>query len=310
MTECIPHPDDPSLWLPVEEAIPDMWDRLSDAVARLEAHDNGIAALQESLASLTSRLDSFEAKASADTSALASKAAALRTDLDALKARVDAIPQTGPAFGVDVSGHQTTEQVKTAATDTANAFVIVKTSEGEGFQSPPRAEQVAAVRAASKLVGHYHFAWTQQDPAKEAANFLAASDIRVGDLVALDIEKGDDGATWATRLVYTLAWLDAVKAATGAKPLVYANWNWVKGLRTAATLEQWARLTAYPLWLAEWSNVPGQHSTVTSKDGTNQDSWPIHVHQYGVLDGVGGRLDRNWTRDIAALKALAATKAA
>ena len=84
--------------------------------------------------------------------------------------------------------------------------------------------------------------------------------------------------------------------------MIYLNWTWIKGMRTAATAAQWAELTSYPLWLAEYTNVPGKHSTVTSKDGTSQDSWPIILHQYG--SNAAG-LDGDYTPDIDGLRKLA-----
>ena len=114
------------------------------------------------------------------------------------------------------------------------------------------------------------------------------------------MERQTAGESWATRVSYAINWLAAVKSRTGATPLIYLNWSWIKGLRTAATAAQWAQLTSYPLWLAEYTNVPGKHSTVTSKDGTSQDSWPILLHQYAV-----DTLDRDYTPDIDGLRKLA-----
>lgn len=194
-----------------------------------------------------------------------------------------------------------------AAVGDVDFFVVVKESEGQTFEASTRAEQNKAVRDAGDLLGHYHFAWAGQDPALEVSNFLAAADVQPGDFNALDIEKYDSSSSidWAKAVAYAIAWLEAVKGAAGGLPLVYANWTWIKGLRTAATPEQWAQLTSYPLWLAEPTGTPGKHSTVTSKDGTNPDSWRILVHQY-LVDTV----DHDWTPDIRALKACAATKAA
>jgi GH25 family lysozyme M1 (1,4-beta-N-acetylmuramidase) len=230
--------------------------------------------------------------------ALPERMAAMETRLDAIVAMVESL-RTGPASGVDVSGHQTLEQVRTLAADADVAFVIVKATEGETWTSPDYATQRTA--SGAKFLGAYHFAWPNQDPAKEATHFLATAALKPGQLALLDMERAEAGESWATRVAYALAWLDAVKAATGAAPLLYLNWSWIKAMRTAATADQWKRLTAYPLWLADWSGVPGKHSTVTSKDGTNPDSWPILLHQYAVLDGI----DRNWTPDLAALRATA-----
>lgn len=198
-----------------------------------------------------------------------------------------------------MSGHQTLDQVRAAAADPANSFIIAKATEGTGWRSPVYVDQSNA--AGGKFLGAYHFAWTNQDPLKEAENFLAHSALGEGEIAALDMERADAGESWETRVAYALAWCDEVKEKTGATPLIYLNWTWIKGLRTAATLEQFDRLITYPLWLAEWTGVAGQHSTVTHKDGAGQDCWPVLIHQYAVADG----LDRNWTPDLNKLKAIA-----
>lgn len=177
--------------------------------------------------------------------------------------------------------------------------MIIKASEGEGYVSPAYSAQIAAVRAAGKLAGAYHFAWPNQDPLKEAANFVAAAGLRSGELAALDMERSDGGESWSARVAYALAWCGEVKRLTGATPLVYANWSWIKGLRSAATASQWANLTKYSCWLAEWSGAAGVHSTIDGQTGGR--GWPIAMHQYGVIDG----LDRDYIPDVSSVHLLA-----
>ena len=324
MIDAIPHPEDPSRLVAVEDLLGDLHRGNLSALALIQSQDDRIDALQAQQATLAIRVETLEELSlevatltrtvdglSKDLATRTTEATQLRADLDALRAEVGSLraqveelsqPEpSGPAYGVDVSGHQTLEQVKAAAADPANEFVIVKATEGMTWKSPDYAGQVAAVRAAGKRCGAYHFAWCNQDPLKEAANFLAGAALKPGDIAALDLERETAGETWAVRVAYALAWLDEVKAKSGATPVVYVNWNWIKGMRTAATLAQWDRLTQYPLWIAEWTGTPGDHSTVTAKDGSNPDDWPILIHQYGVIVG----LDRNWTPDIAKLRAVA-----
>lgn len=180
-----------------------------------------------------------------------------------------------------------------------NDFVIVKASEGEGWRSSAYPEQIAAVRAAGKLAGAYHFAWPNQNPLTEAANFVGAADLRPGELAALDMEREKAGESWETRVAYALAWCDEVKRLTGATPLVYVNWSWVKGLRSAATATQWARLTKYPCWLAEWSGTAGDFSTIDGQTG--EGGWPVGMHQYAVIDD----LDRDYIPNITSVRLLA-----
>ena len=243
---------------------------------------------------------------------------AIESELDALRAEVDELhPKSEPpapvsAFGVDVSRHQTAEQVTAAVAAEGYEFCIINATTGLQSVSSALAANTEIARASGDLVGFYHWSQTvndlattpdKSDPAGEAMHFLANSGAKPGDIIALDHEEAL--GTWEQRVAYAIAWCDHVKAATGATPLMYLNWNWIKGLRTAATLEQWERLTSYPLWLADPSGVPGQHSTVTAKDGASEDDWPIVVHQFSTADN----LDRNWTPDLAALRALSVKEA-
>lgn len=207
-----------------------------------------------------------------------------------------------PAEGVDVSGHQTLERVRELTTDPKVGFVVVKATEGMHALNDDYAAQMELARQQeAKVAGAYHYGWPVQDPTVEAEHFVSTADLGPGEIAALDLERTADGDSWANRVMYALTWLRYVYAATGARPLIYLNWSWIKSLRTAATAAQWAELTSFPLWLADWSNVPGKHATVTSKDGTSQDSWPILIHQYGVVDGI----DRDWTPNLTALRAIA-----
>lgn len=299
MTECVRHPRD-GRWTPVEDLTNELWAKQQVTSDAADANSQALAAQDVRLREAIARLDAKDAEILALKAAHEEDVASLLWDLAALQARVKALePVVGPAYGVDVSGHQSITQVQAAAQDEKNTFLIVKATEGMGGRNADYTAQRAA--AGSKFLGAYHFAWTAQDPLKEAENFLAYAMLKPGELVFLDAEKYNDTdpIDWAKSVNFCLTWLDTVKARTGVKPAVYLNWNWIKGLRTAATVAQWERLVEYPLWLAQWTKVPGQHDTVSPKTGSSK-GWPIVLHQYDV-----DTLDRNYTADIAALKALA-----
>ena len=74
------------------------------------------------------------------------------------------LPVLATQYGVDVSGHQTLEQVKAACANPKYGFAIVKATEGLSYDSPSYAAQMAAVRDAGLCAGAYHFAWPNQDP--------------------------------------------------------------------------------------------------------------------------------------------------
>ena len=124
--------------------------------------------------------------------ALANEEDATQAQISALGAKVETLtaavanlvtliqasaPKAEPAkvpatqYGVDVSGHQTLEQVKAACANPKYGFAIVKATEGLSYDSPSYAAQMQAVRDAGLCAGAYHFAWPNQDPLKEAEHF-------------------------------------------------------------------------------------------------------------------------------------------
>lgn len=241
------------------------------------------------------------------------RVAALEKRVTALEAAVPPkAPDPDPAFGIDVSKYQTPEAVKAHLAKPDYQFCIINSTTGLKTVSSALATNLEIARASGDLVGFYHWSQTinenattpdKSDPVGEARHFVGTVKPKIGDILALDHEEAL--GTWEQRVAYAVAWLEEVFRLTGARPLVYVNWNWIKGLRTAATADQWKRLTAFPLWLAEWTKVPGQFSTVTSKDGINPDSWRILVHQYDVVDN----MDLDWTPDMNELRKIAVTKA-
>lgn len=301
MIDAVHHPDGGEL-VPVDDLLTDVYHVAQANAADLDTIESLLDSQDKAITHLLARVDTQERRLAAlETlpplvAELSTKVDNANADLAALAARVKKLEDPS-ALGVDISGHQNTATTQAAVADPANDFIIVKASEGMGGSNDSYAAQRTA--AGSKFLGAYHFAWTGQDPLKEAENFITRAALRPGDMAFLDAEKYNDTdpIDWAKSVNFCLTWLDTVKARTGVTPLVYVNWNWIKGLRTAATVAQWERLVAYPLWLAQWTNVPGKFDTVSPKAGSAK-GWPVLLHQYGVIDG----LDRNYTPDLKALK--------
>ncbi|HEY0774177.1 MAG TPA: GH25 family lysozyme [Nocardioidaceae bacterium] len=264
--------------------------------------------VETGLSGLGAKVDSIDAAIDAgDLDAIKAAVAELRTVVEDAHPKAEPQPEPVPALGIDVSRYQTIEQ-SAAALAAKPDFCIINASTGLRAVSPALASHTTVAREHADVTGFYHWSNTvndlattpdKSDPVGEAAHFLATCKPQPGDVLALDHEEAL--GTWPQRVAYALAWLDEVKARTGATPLLYVNWSWVKGLRTAATLEQWERLTAYPLWLADYSGTPGKHDTVTAKDGSSEDDWPILLHQYAITDDV----DRDFCHDLNRLRACA-----
>ena len=203
----------------------------------------------------------------------------------------------GPAYGADVSGHQTLDVCTGIAADKSKAFVIVKATEGRTFVNDLYDEQMDLFRTAEKMTGAYHFWWPTNSPQEDLDNYLRTAKLRIGEVPVLDAENWDqvhnyaDMANlpgWLDRLLWAVQWCDLAEDALGARPWIYLNWNWIKQFRQAAGMvnpdgsikttqtELWQRLTASPLWGANPFKPAGQFEAVSG--GWNAG---IICHQYG-----------------------------
>jgi hypothetical protein len=122
-------------------------------------------------------------------------------------------------FLIDVASYQS-DTYPTAGL----AGVIVKCTEGTGYENPRYAAQVAHGRAAGLVVGHYHYGHAG-DGTAQADYFLARLHLRAGDILALDWEER--GMTEAERD----AFIRRVKQrAPGHKVVLYCNLDFWRNL--------------------------------------------------------------------------------
>jgi GH25 family lysozyme M1 (1,4-beta-N-acetylmuramidase) len=132
--------------------------------------------------------------------------------------------------GIDVSSYQGTQDWKALARN-GITFAFAKASEGEHTKDSRFAAHIGGIIAAGLVPGAYHFAWPNQNAAKEAANYIAAvkSHARRGFVHVLDLERRSDGANYAGRSAaqiraYAAAWIAAVqKAFPGQRVGVYTS---------------------------------------------------------------------------------------
>lgn len=217
-------------------------------------------------------------------------------------------PPVKESWGFDVSGHQPSDIVEQLLTRKRYSFGIIKASEGAGGFNSRFAAQADALRKSGLRAGWYHFGWLNQDPIADARNFLARCMPMPGECLFLDVENWGvtdpmspnyakdkamrDATPWSQRLDYVLRFNRFIRSETGAVPLVYANWDYIKGLRLAAGMVStdgwkptptWEALTRSPLWIAQYRN-PGTYDTVSG-------DWEVEVQQYTTNVGA---LDENW----------------
>lgn len=185
-------------------------------------------------------------------------------------ANVDGLPDLTPTptagdlaepvlLGLDVSQHQAGADLSALPGD----FVLIKASEGVGFKDPALNDftkstadpsvvgNAHGARAGGKRVGFYHLTRALEQPGNtveaEVQTFLSTirSLMRSGDVLALDWEPGTTAEPgWA------LEWLRAVRAATGATPLIYMNSDTVNA-------RDWQQVEReFPLWMAAYPKDP------------------------------------------------------
>ena len=195
------------------------------------------------------------------------------------------------AHGIDISSHQGGLNIAAIWAD----FVIVKVSEGTGYENPFWRAQAEATLAANKRLGLYHFA-NDEDPSEQARFFLDQAKGYAGRATFwLDWEADAIGLGPGP----ALAFLNQVAAETGSTPGFYTYQNVLSSF-------DWSAVAArFPLWVAggpEYSDYGRSYSdpavpTVPYWGGN------VLIHQYtedGYLPGYNAHLDLDRLRDRAA----------
>lgn len=199
------------------------------------------------------------------------------------------------AHGIDISSHQGGLNIAAIWAD----FVIVKVTEGTGYENPFWRQQAEATLAAGKRLGLYHFA--NDEDAGEQARFF------------LDRAKG-----YAGRATFWLDWeadalnlapsdalviLNQMAAETRSTPGIYLNGA---GLGSG----NWSAVaTRFPLWYAGGPNYASYGQAYSDPPTPTVPYWGgnVLIHQYtedGYLPGYNSHLDLDRLRDRAAWDAM------
>lgn len=163
------------------------------------------------------------------------------------------------ALGIDVSSWN-----PAGATLAGISFTAVKATEGTGYTNPEYGDQVAAARARGNVVIHYHFLHAGDVPG-QVARFLAACQLRYGDVLAVD---------WETPLNSPAASCSERDAFLRALPVAYRR----VAYENLDYLHNWdaSGYHADGLWVADPDSPAGQPHT--------QGPWLFH--QYGQTGGL------------------------
>jgi lysozyme len=170
--------------------------------------------------------------------------------------------------------------------------VIHKATQGTGIADPAYAARRKLAADAGILWGAYHFN-SGDDPARQAKHFLSVAEPDAKTLLALDFEDIHPEMSLAD----ARAFLEAVSAATGRRPILYSG-NRIKETICGAAEETRIFFAAHPLWLAEYGTAPH----LRDADGQALP-WPnLFLWQFTgdgagpqphAVPGIGGKVDIN-----------------
>lgn len=201
-----------------------------------------------------------------------------------------AAPSAAPAHahGIDISSHQGGLHIAAIWAD----FVIVKVTEGTGYENPFWRSQAEATLAAGKRLGLYLFA-NDEDPSEQARFFLDRAKSYAGRATFwLDWEADAIGLGPGPALTI----LNQMAAETGSTPGIYLNGE---GMESG----DWSAVAGrFPLWYAGGPNYASYGQAYSDPAVPTVPYWGgnVLIHQYtedGYLPGYSSHLDLDRLRD-------------
>lgn len=163
-------------------------------------------------------------------------------------------------------------------------FVIIKVSEGVGFQDPKFVRNRKEAREKGIPIGWYHFCRPDlgNSPEAEAQYYLdTIGQLQDGELLLLDYEPNPRlplHVPWCKR------WLDYVTQKTGCKPLIYMSESVIAEFDWKSVAD-----AGYGLWIAKYANPNSPDAAF------NDGEWPFTaMYQWTStqkVPGIAGPVD-------------------
>lgn len=181
--------------------------------------------------------------------------------------------------GIDISAWQAGINLAAVPAD----FVIIKVTEGTGYENPDWKRQYQQAKASGKRLGLYHYA-NGKDVVSEADYFLNKIQGCIGTaMLFLDWEKENNPTFGVNDYNWCNHWLSYVKEKTGVAPVVYISQSVLPVLQNLK----------YEFWIAQYANmnVSGYQASPW-----NEGAYSCLIRQYssrGRLSGYNGDLDLN-----------------
>lgn len=207
--------------------------------------------------------------------------APIRLRWKALYGEVD-YPEGYSIHGIDVSHHQGDidwETLSRAEIDGEPvSFAFIKATEGKGLLDENFNENFYEAREYGFIRGAYHFFTPSVSGKEQADYFIKQVHLEEGDLPpVLDIERTGNLSTAQVQRE-ALAWLRAVEASYGVRPIIYTYYKFKE--QYLGTPE----FNRYPYWIAHYYVKNLQY----------KGPWKFWQHtDCGRLPGIKGHVDLN-----------------
>ena len=187
-------------------------------------------------------------------------------------------------FGIDMSHYQRKEDIKWDSLSIGNRaipieFVVLRATMGNRSADRHFDEFWELAKKHKLIRGAYHFYRADEDPVRQANNFLDNVKLEEGDLPpVLDIEKIPRRKSNEKLVEDLKIWCRIVEEKYGKKPIIYTYYHYYKDFLKG-------EFDDYPLWLANYNDV-----LVPSPD----DSWQIwQFTEKGIVYGINTKVDVN-----------------
>lgn len=191
---------------------------------------------------------------------------------------------TDKVFGFDISHYQRKEDISWDSLSIGNRsiplkFVLLRATMGNRSADKHFAEFWELSKKNKLIRGAYHFYRADEDPVKQANNFLETVKLESGDLPpVLDIEKIPRRKTNEKLKEDLKVWCKIIEEKYGVKPIIYTYYYFYKDFLADDFKD-------YPLWLANYNDVPAPNP---------EDNWDFwQFSENGIVYGINTKVDIN-----------------
>lgn len=185
-------------------------------------------------------------------------------------------------YGFDISHYQNREDIKWDSLSIGNKtipleFVVMRATMGNRNADRHFSNFWEQAKKYELIRGAYHFYRADEDPVKQANNFLENVKLENGDLPPiLDIEKIPRKKSKEKLVEDLKVWCKIVEETYGKKPIIYTYYHYYKDYLKG-------EFDGYPLWLANYNDVP------TPSPDDDFDFWQFTEN--GIVHGINTKVD-------------------